>query len=139
MSTPKPEAVDFYVGNKADIKYLGTLFVPFGSPEHLKALTRFSNEGMAGFFEEAQFRAALAELAAGWGGFEDPYGWVDSWPHPYEKSIETPWTYRYDHSAVHVYQSGYLVETILCNGSREPYPHFPTMPVGSAELSARPA
>jgi len=116
------EAVDFYSGHKETIVYLGTIFVPDGTPEGLQARQRFTDESLPGdeLYVESDFRAAVAVL------LEDNESSA-TWPHQYRNSIRTPWSYRFQSNAVQVYQGGYLVQTFYCNGGRAPYVYFPHM------------
>lgn len=119
------QAVDFYSGHKETLTYLGTVWVPDGSPEGIRARQRFSDESLpeGELFVADDFLAAVEQLMKA----PDMPSSTKSWPHPYRNSIRTPWSYRFQSNGVHIYQGGYLVQTILCNGSREPYAYFPNL------------
>lgn len=124
--TEKLEAVDFYSGHKETLSYLGTLWVPDGSPEGLSARQRFTDESLTDrrYFAEADYLAAVEQLME---STDRSTNGSKHWPHKYVSSIDTPWTYRFQAASVLVYQGGYLVQTLLCNGSREPYQYFPNL------------
>lgn len=119
------EAVDFYSGHKSTLEYLGTIWVVDGSPEGLRARQRFTDEQLPEeeLFVEADFRAAVEQLMVR----PDQAESTRSWPHGYRNSINTPWSYRYHTGTVFVMQGGHVVQTFLCNGSREPYQYFPNL------------
>lgn len=121
MTATQREAVDFYSGHKETITYLGTIWVVDGSPEGIQARKRFSDEGLPDdtLFVESDYLDAVQIMIDDGGG--------DTWPHSYRNSIESPWSYRYQSGTVHIYQGGYLVGTLLCNGARSPYDYFPNM------------
>jgi hypothetical protein len=125
------EAVDFYSGHKETLRYLGTIWVEDGSPDGLRARQRFTDESTpeGELYVEADYLTAVAHLLE---DAERSTNGSDKWPHPYRNSIKTPWTYRYQTGAVQVYQGGYLVFTIYCNGGREPYQYFPNLGVTRA-------
>lgn len=120
------EAVDFYSGHKETLRYLGTVWVPDGSPEGLRARQRFTDESTpeGELFVEADYLAAVAQLME---SISTTTNGSTEWPHPYRNSIKTPWSYRFQANTVLIYQGGYLVATLLCNGSREPYQYFPNL------------
>lgn len=118
------EAVDFYSGHKETITYLGTIWVADGSPEGIQARKRFSDEGLPRdvMFVASDYLDAVTILLDRGSGESSR-----AWPHSYRNSIESPWSYRYQSGTVHIYQGGYLVGTLLCNGARSPYDYFPNM------------
>lgn len=122
--TRKLEAVDFYSGHKETLRYLGTIWVDDGSPDALRARQRFTDESVPDgeLFVEADYLAAVDQLKESPSTHAD-----DTWPHPYRNSIRTPWSYRFMSGTVFVYQGGHCVQTLLCNGSREPYQYFPNL------------
>lgn len=124
MTEQQLEAVDFYSGHKDTLTYLGTIWVEDGSPEGLQARQRFTDESTpeGELYVEADYLAAVAQLKERAGVRAD-----DRWPHAYRNSIRTPWSYRFQSNTVLVYQGGYLVQTFLCNGGREPYQYFPNL------------
>ena len=60
------EAVDFYSGHKETLAYLGTIWVPDGSPEGIRARQRFSDESLpeGELFTGSDFLAAVEQLMA---------------------------------------------------------------------------
>jgi hypothetical protein len=124
--TDKLEAVDFYSGHKDTLKYLGTAWVEDGSPEGLRARQRFTDESLPEdeIYVEADYLAAVEQIMA---RADNSTNGSKEWPHPYRNSIKTPWSYRFQAGTVLIYQGGYLVQTVLCNGSREPYQYFPNL------------
>lgn len=124
--TEQLEAVDFYSGHKETLTYLGTIWVPDGSPEGLQVRQRFTDEQLPEdeLFVEADYLTAVQQLLE---RAETSTNGSTHWPHQYRNSIKTPWSYRFQANSVLVYQGGYLVQTFLCNGSREPYPYFPNL------------
>lgn len=120
------EAVDFYSGHKSTLEYLGTIWVPDGSPEGLQARQRFTDEQLPEheLFVEADYRAAVEQLMS---QADTSTNGSPMWPHQYRNSINTPWSYRYHTGTVFVMQGGHVVQTFLCNGSREPYQYFPNL------------
>ena len=118
----KLEAVDFYSGHKETLRYLGTIWLPDGSPVGLQAQQRFTDESTPEdeLYVESDFLTAVAHL------IEDNES-STKWPHPYRNSNKSEGAYRFQANSVTVYQGGYLVQTIYCNGSREPYQYFPDM------------
>lgn len=107
------EFADFYVGRGEGGKYLGSISADDTSPDALKALNRFCLNHQGEYvFETKDFAAAVGELIYHYDG-------VTTWPHSYRDSTQTAWTYAYESGAVYVYQGGYLLEVIYCNGSRK--------------------
>lgn len=124
--TEKLEAVDFYSGHKETLTYLGTIWVPNGSPVALRAEKRFTCDAVpeGEMYVEADYQAAVKDLMA-----DAMYagGSTATWKHEYRNSLGTPWSYRFQTGAVQVYQFGHLVQTFYCNGGREPYQYFPNL------------
>lgn len=123
--TEKLEAVDFYSGHKETLTYLGTIWVPDGSPVALRAEKRFTCDAVpeGEMYVEADYLAAVKDLQTSPALPRSS----KSWRHDYRNSLGTPWSYRFQTGAVQVYQFGHLVQTFYCNGGREPYQYFPNL------------
>lgn len=123
--TEKLEAVDFYSGHKETLAYLGTIWLADGSPVGVQAMQRFTDEALPDgeLYVEADYLTAVAQLM-------ESNESAKEWPHAHRNSLKTEWAYRFQAGTVLVYQGGYLVQTLLCNGSREPYQYFPNLGVG---------
>lgn len=94
------EAADFYIGRGDQARYLGT--TNDGHPDALNIWGRF--QYFQDEFTEFEFRAAVTRIAD-----------HTRWPHPYTKSIETPWTYCWSLGTLYVYRYGVEMAQIRSN------------------------
>lgn len=129
MSSTTIDVADFYVGRGKTAVYLGSLQGPV-SPERLKAFTRFQGTEEK-LYDVRQFQHDVNSLI-----YSGEFPWSNDstrWPHEYRTSSETTWTYCYDAASVHIYQEGFQVATVLCNGARKEA-EFPIFSARAASL-----
>lgn len=106
---------DFYVGRGADALYIGT--ATKADPGVLDAWTLFTAGPTSDdTYVERTFRNAVARLVDKQG--KRGVG-PDGWPHAYEKSTRTPWTYSFHIGSVFVDHYGYPMGVIYCNLARK--------------------
>jgi len=126
---------DFYLGRGRDAKYLGT--AGDCSPGQLAVWVRFTaDDPEVELFHAASFSTAVLDLMNNDEPVPEPdhYGEVlrfgrrswTTWPHEYDTSAGTAWTYSFDKGSVFVDRNGFPFAVIYCNGGRNPVP-YPTL------------
>lgn len=106
---------DFYLGRGDRAEFLGS--VPAGNPDQVEIWNRFVPAADATRpFDERSFGSAVANLLAAQGSRRA------LWPHGYESSADTPWTYSFDTGALYVDRFGYPFAVVYCNRGRRNRP-----------------
>lgn len=124
MSSEHTPVADFYIGRGPKAQYLGSVWGEV-SPDQLQAFTWFQGTEDA-LYDAAKFQADLIELMDMAQRIGQRTQDANRWPHTYRTSNGSDFAYCYDAASVHVYESGFQVATILCNGARKEaeFPRF---------------
>lgn len=101
-ATDTTTSIDFYLGRGTDARYLGTA----NHLTHILPPAVFQSLDQDEYTTD-KFLKFVAAFAS-----------EQTWPHRWESSDESPWTYAYDKGSVYVYHYGVEMMIIRCNAFR---------------------
>lgn len=126
--TENEDVADFYLGRGPEALYLGT--AANASPAQLEAWRHFTTaDPVRQRYTSADFRRAVSIVLNAPGSQYGRTPWR-TWPHAYEDSTQTAWSYSFYMGSVHVDHFGFPQAVIYCNQARKQaaYPSMCTVP-----------